>query len=101
MAQNKSADTSFRDLVARLNAMNNMTPEQERAKMCAKIKYDMGYFNSQEYLTARNLFGPDAESGPMLRLEPMATSKEYAKCFPEPRQAVNPATGKTLEEDLY
>ena len=33
MAQNKSADTSFRDLVARLNAMNNMTPEQERASL--------------------------------------------------------------------
>ncbi len=33
MAQKKSSDTSFRDLVARLNAMNNMTPEQERASL--------------------------------------------------------------------
>ena len=28
-----STDTSFRDLVARLNAMNNVTPEQERASL--------------------------------------------------------------------
>ena len=33
MAQNKSADSSFRDLVARLNAMNNVTPEEERAQL--------------------------------------------------------------------
>ena len=30
------------------------TPEQERAKMCAKAKYDMGYFDSQEFLDTRN-----------------------------------------------
>ena len=28
-----STDTSFRDLVARLNAMSNVTPEDERAKL--------------------------------------------------------------------
>ena len=28
-----STDTSFRDLVARLNAMNNVTPEEERAQL--------------------------------------------------------------------
>ena len=33
MATKKSADTSFRDLVARLNAMRNMTPEQERSEL--------------------------------------------------------------------
>ena len=33
MAKNKSADSSFRDLVARLNAMNNVTPEEERAQL--------------------------------------------------------------------
>ena len=33
MSTKKSADTSFRDLVARLNSMNNMTPEQERASL--------------------------------------------------------------------
>ena len=33
MATKKSADTSFRDLVARLNAMNNVTPEEERAQL--------------------------------------------------------------------
>jgi len=33
MSNKKSADTSFRDLVARLNAMNNVTPEQERASL--------------------------------------------------------------------
>ena len=33
MAKKNSADTSFRDLVARLNAMSNMTPEQERAEL--------------------------------------------------------------------
>lgn len=33
MAHNNSSDTSFRDLVARLNAMSNMTPEQERAEL--------------------------------------------------------------------
>ena len=33
MAKKDSAETSFRDLVARLNAMSNMTPEQERAEL--------------------------------------------------------------------
>ena len=33
MSTKKSADTSFRDLVARLNAMSNMTPEEERASL--------------------------------------------------------------------
>ena len=33
MSTKNSADTSFRDLVARLNAMNNQTPEQERAAL--------------------------------------------------------------------
>ena len=33
MSTKKSADTSFRDLVARLNAMSNMTPEEERAQL--------------------------------------------------------------------
>ncbi len=33
MGTKKSADTSFRDLVARLNAMSNQTPEQERAAL--------------------------------------------------------------------
>ena len=33
MAHNNSEDTSFRDLVARLNAMSNITPEEERAQL--------------------------------------------------------------------
>lgn len=33
MSTKKSADTSFRDLVARLNAMSNVTPEEERAQL--------------------------------------------------------------------
>ena len=33
MARNKSEDNSFRNLVARLNAMSNMTPDQERAEL--------------------------------------------------------------------
>ena len=33
MARNKSEDNSFRDLVARLNAMSNITPDQERAEL--------------------------------------------------------------------
>jgi hypothetical protein len=33
MASNKASDNSFRDLVARLNAMSNITPEQERASL--------------------------------------------------------------------
>ena len=33
MGTKKSADTTFRDLVARLNAMSNKTPEQERAEL--------------------------------------------------------------------
>ena len=33
MSIKKSADTSFRDLVARLNAMSNITPEEERAQL--------------------------------------------------------------------
>jgi len=37
MAHNKSEDTSFRDLVARLNAMNNITPEQERQSMMEAV----------------------------------------------------------------
>jgi len=37
MATKKSADTSFRDLVARLNAMNNVTPEQERQALIESV----------------------------------------------------------------
>ena len=37
MSTKKSADTSFRDLVARLNSMNNMTPEQERASLMESV----------------------------------------------------------------
>ena len=33
MAHNNSEDTSFRNLVARLNAMSNITPEEERAQL--------------------------------------------------------------------
>ena len=33
MSTKKSADTSFRDLVARLNAMSNITPEEESSDM--------------------------------------------------------------------
>ena len=33
MAKKDSAETSFRDLVARLNAMSNITPEEERAQL--------------------------------------------------------------------
>ena len=37
MAHNKSEDTSFRDLVARLNAMNNQTPDQERQSLIESV----------------------------------------------------------------
>ena len=37
MARNKSEDNSFRDLVARLNAMSNMTPEEERASLMESV----------------------------------------------------------------
>jgi len=33
MSTKKSSDNSFADLVKRLNAMSNMTPEQERASL--------------------------------------------------------------------
>ena len=33
MARNKSEDNSFRNLVARLNAMSNQTPDQERSEL--------------------------------------------------------------------
>jgi len=38
MARNNSEDNSFRDLVARLNAMSNITPEQERASLMEAAK---------------------------------------------------------------
>jgi len=37
MAHNKSEDNSFRDLVARLNAMSNQSPEQERASLMESV----------------------------------------------------------------
>jgi hypothetical protein len=37
MAHTKTEDTSFRDLVARLNAMSNITPEQERQSMMEAV----------------------------------------------------------------
>jgi len=37
MAHNKTEDTSFRDLVARLNAMSNVTPEQERQSLIESV----------------------------------------------------------------
>ena len=38
MSTKKSPDNSFADLVARLNAMSNMTPEQERAELMEAAK---------------------------------------------------------------
>ena len=38
MARKESKDNSFADLVARLNAMSNMTPEQERAELMEAAK---------------------------------------------------------------
>ena len=38
MSTKKSADTSFADLVKRLNAMSNLTPEQERAELMEAAK---------------------------------------------------------------
>ena len=40
MSTKKSADTSFRDLVARLNAMSNITPEEERAQLMEAAKQE-------------------------------------------------------------
>ena len=37
MAPKKSEDTSFRDLVDRLNSMNNLTPEQERKSLIESV----------------------------------------------------------------
>ena len=37
MARNNSEDNSFRDLVARLNAMSNITPDQERASLMESV----------------------------------------------------------------
>ena len=37
MAHNKTEDTSFRDLVARLNSMHNLTPEQERQSLIESV----------------------------------------------------------------
>ena len=37
MAHNKTEDTSFRDLVDRLNSMNNLTPEQERKSLIESV----------------------------------------------------------------
>ena len=37
MAHNKAEDTSFRDLVDRLNSMNNLTPEQERKSLIESV----------------------------------------------------------------
>jgi hypothetical protein len=37
MSTKKSADTSFADLVKRLNAMSNMTPEQERQSLIESV----------------------------------------------------------------
>ena len=37
MAHNKTEDTSFRDLVARLNSMNNQTPDQERQSLIESV----------------------------------------------------------------
>jgi len=38
MTKKDSADTSFRDLVARLNAMSNQTPDEERASLMEAAK---------------------------------------------------------------
>ena len=37
MAHKKAEDTSFRDLVERLNSMNNLTPEQERQSLIESV----------------------------------------------------------------
>ena len=40
MARNKSTENSFADLVARLNAMSNITPEEERASLMEAAKQE-------------------------------------------------------------
>ncbi len=40
MARKKSTENSFADLVARLNAMSNMTPEEERASLMEAAKQE-------------------------------------------------------------
>jgi hypothetical protein len=37
MASKKSEDTTFKDLVARLNSMHNLTPEQERQSLIESV----------------------------------------------------------------
>ena len=40
MARKKSSENSFADLVARLNAMSNMTPEEERTSLMEAAKQE-------------------------------------------------------------
>ena len=48
MARKESKDTSFADLVARLNAMSNMTPDQERAELMEAAKNEPKILDDKE-----------------------------------------------------
>ena len=48
MARKESKDNSFADLVARLNAMSNMTPDQERAELMEAAKNEPKILDDKE-----------------------------------------------------
>ena len=52
MSTKKSADTSFRDLVARLNAMSNMTKEEERASLMEAARQEPKILDDKEVTLA-------------------------------------------------
>ena len=86
------------------------SPEEERAKKCAKAKSDWEYYQTAEFERTRNWVGPDAEAGMH------AAETAYYECFPEEKpgspesmakrqmdrmKQVAAGGGTTLEEDLY
>jgi hypothetical protein len=75
MSTKKSADTSFRDLVARLNAMSNITPEEERAQLMEAAKQEPKVLDDKDI----SLADIAKLAGIKEYIEPTPVSKEAEK----------------------
>ncbi len=87
MSTKKPADTSFADLVKRLNAMSNMTPEQERAELMEAARSEPKVLDDKDITLAD--------------IAKLAGIKEYvepAKVSPKAEKLVESITEEPKEE---
>ena len=89
MARKESKDNSFADLVARLNAMSNMTPEQERAELMEAAK------NEPKILDDKDISLAD-----IAKLAGIKEYTEQTKVSPKAEKLVESITTEKTESDI-